>query len=152
MTNDDPRFEYRVAGSHDETDMYEVIEQVAPEIPVLLDTEGRQKAMRGIIVECHKSGKSWVAVDTNGKVVGCVLARPDFHEDGALSLRYIGVSKDSRRHGISTALIEKLKTQGVPLTASVLRTNKSNMAARLAKNGFAEEGTTDAETKFRWAP
>ena len=152
MTNDDPTFEYRVASSHDETDMYEVIEEVAPEIPVLLDTEGRQNAMRGIIVECHRSGKSWVAVDANGKVVGCVLARSDFHEDGALSLRYIGVSKDSRRHGISAALIEKLKTEGLPLTASVLRANKSSMATRLAENGFTEEGTNDTETKFRWNP
>jgi hypothetical protein len=66
---------------------------------VLLDIPDRQDAMRGIIVECHKSGESWVAVDADGAVVGFVLAGPDFHDQKAISLRYIGVSGNSRRRG-----------------------------------------------------
>ena len=51
-----------------------------------------------------------------------VLAKPDIHEQGAISLRYVGVSKDFRQQGIFAALMEKLKANGVPLTASVLQT------------------------------
>jgi hypothetical protein len=90
---------------------------------VLLDTPERQDAIRGIIVECRKSGKSWVAVDAGGRVVGFVLARADFHEEQAISSRY-GVSGNSRRRGIFATLMEKLKANGVPLTASVLHNNR----------------------------
>jgi hypothetical protein len=100
MTKTSDTVDYRVASRDYETDIFAVLEEVAPEIPVLLDTPARQDAIRGIIVECRKSGKSWVAVDANGTVVGFALARPDLHEAGAISLRYVGVSGNSRRRGI----------------------------------------------------
>jgi N-acetylglutamate synthase-like GNAT family acetyltransferase len=145
-------FEYRVASRGDETDILAALEEVAPEIPVLIDTPQRQDAIKGIIVECHKSGQSFVAVDANSEVVGFVLARPDIHEQGAISLRYVGVSKNSRRHGIFATFIEKLKAKGVPLTASVLHDNRSAMADQLVKVGFTELEANAKETKFRWAP
>jgi N-acetylglutamate synthase-like GNAT family acetyltransferase len=148
---DHPVFEYRVANRNDETDILAVLEQVAAEIPVLLDTPERQDAIRGIIIECRKSGESWVAVDADGTVVGFVLARADIHEPQAISLRYIGVSGNSRRHGIFAALMEKMKAKGVPLTASVLHNNQSAMADRLVKIGFTKVGSDAKETKLRWA-
>jgi hypothetical protein len=72
MTQTSNAIKYRIATSNDETDMY-VMEEVAPEIPVSLDTEDNQIIMRGIITECRGSGKSWVAIDANGVLVGCVL-------------------------------------------------------------------------------
>ncbi len=78
--------DYRVATREDETDVWKVLEGGASEIPVPLDTPEMQAIMRGIIIECRESGKSLVATDENGKVVGFVLARPDFHERQALSL------------------------------------------------------------------
>jgi hypothetical protein len=144
--------DYRVAGREDETDILAVLEEVAPEIPVLLDTTDSQDAIRSIIVECRKSGKSWVAVDENSTVVGFVLAREDFHERGALSLRYIGVSADARRRGIFAALMENMKVTGVPLTASVLHDNRSAMADRLVEIGFTKVESGAKETKLRWAP
>jgi hypothetical protein len=117
---------------------------------VLLDTPERQDAIRGIIVECRKSGKSWVAVDENGSVVGFVLARGDLHESGAISLRYVGVSADSRRRGIFGTLVEKMKADGVPLTASVLHGNRSAMADRLVKSGFTKAGSDAKDAKLRW--
>ena len=97
-----------------------------------------------IIEDCCVSGKSWVALDTADTVVGFVLAKPDNLErikfkNGAVSVRYIGVSKASRGQGISGALMEKLKGKGVPLTASVLRNNKSDMVNRLSKIGFTKK-------------
>jgi N-acetylglutamate synthase-like GNAT family acetyltransferase len=150
MTQESNTIKYRLATHNDETDMYTVIEEVAPEIPVSLDTEDNQRNMRGIITECHMSGKSWVSVDANGEVVGCVLARPDFHERGAISVRYVGVKKTSRCQGIFATFIEKLKADGVPLTASVLVNNSSAMEYRFLKAGFIKMKSDDKETKFRW--
>jgi hypothetical protein len=123
MTKTSNALEYRVASGNDETDILAILEEVAPEIPVLLDTPERQDAIRGIIVECCKSGESWVAVDADGTVVGFVLAKPDvlerfYHKNNAVSLRYIGVNGDSRRRGIFAALMGGLKVKSVPLTAS----------------------------------
>lgn len=153
MTQDSNAIKYRIATSHDETDVYAVMHEVAPEIPVPLDTEDNQIIMHGIIRECHGSGKSWIAIDANdGEVVGCVLARPDIHEPGAISLRYVGVKKASRCQGIFATFIEKLKANDAPLTASVLVNNNSAMGYRFLKAGFAKAKSDDKETLFRWGP
>ena len=152
MNQNSNAIEYRVATSDDETDMYAVMDEVAPEIPVSLDTEDNQIIMRGIITECHGSGKSWVAIDANGEVVGCALAKQDIHEPNAISLRYVGVKKASRCQGIFATFIEKLKTNGAPLTASVLVNNSSAMGYRFLKAGFIKVKSDDKETLFRWGP
>lgn len=153
----DPADEYRVANSGDASGILTVLQEVAPEIPVLLDTPERQGIIRHIIAECCESGESWVAVDAEGAVIGFVLAKPDLlerfrHSNQAISLRYIGVNRNSRRRGIFAALMEKLKINGVPLTASVLHTNQSAMADRLVKLGFTKLESDDKEVRLRWAP
>lgn len=149
MTEIDNTIKYRAVGRNDETDILAVLEEVAPEIPMPLEN---QDAIKTIIIQCRESGKSWVAVEAKGRLVGFALAKPDLHQHGAISLRYIGVSKESRGFGLSTVLIEKLKTEGVPLTASVSHTNQSNMANRLVKDGFTKTGANSTETQFRWDP
>jgi hypothetical protein len=149
--------EYRVANRDDATGILAVLQEVAPEIPVLLDTPERLEIIRSIIAECCDSGESWVAVDAEGTVVGFVLAKPDRferfqHNNKALSLRYIGVNRISRQRGIFAALIGKLKAKGEPLTASVLHTNQSAMADRLVKIGFTKVGPDTKETQLRWSP
>jgi hypothetical protein len=130
-----------------------ILEEVAPEVPVSLDTPDQLERMRTIIIQCHKSGESWVAVDAAGAVVGVVLAKLDLREkDKAFSLPYIGVSESSRNHGIFTALMGKLKAKGVPLTASVLHGNKSAMVDRLVEVGFTKGQADAKETKLRWDP
>jgi hypothetical protein len=69
--------EYRLANNDDATDILAVLQEVAPEIPLSLDTPEGQEAIQAIIVECCDGGKSWVAADADGAVVGFVLARPD---------------------------------------------------------------------------
>jgi N-acetylglutamate synthase-like GNAT family acetyltransferase len=152
MTEAANTIDYRVATRDDETDILAVLEEVAPEIPVSLDALDPHDPIRGIIVECRKSGKSWVAVNAHGKVVGVGLARADFHENQAISLRYVGVSGEARRRGIFATLMEKLKSNGVPLTASVLHNNRSGMADRFVKIGFTKVASDAKETKMRWAP
>jgi hypothetical protein len=149
--------EYREANGDDADGILTVLKEVAPEIPLSLDTPERQEAMQAIVAECCASGESLVAVDGDGTVVGFVLAKPDrlerfFHKNQALSLRYIGVNKVWRRHGIFAGLIEKSMAKGVPLTASVLHTNQSAMADRLVKVGYEKVESDAKETRLRWAP
>ncbi len=143
--------DYRVATFDDETDVLAVLEEVAPEIPVLLDTQDKKDGIITVIVQCRRSGKSWVAVSDDGKVVGFALAQQYFHE-GPIALPYIGVSTHARRRGIFATFMEKLKANGVPLTASVLHSNRSAMADRLAKIGFTIVGSDEKETKLQWDP
>lgn len=149
---DDSNVDYRIAVRDDETDILALLEEVAPEIPVSLDGPQRQQAIQEIIIRCRESGKSWVALDADGKVVGFALVYPDVHEPPAISLRYIGVSKDSRQRGIFGVFMGKLKANGAPLTATVLNDNQSGMADRLAKIGFTETETLSNQAKFRWDP
>jgi len=144
---------YRIAGRDDETDILAVLEEVAPEIPVRLDGAERQEKIRTEITQCHQTGKSWVAVDTARKIVGFVLARPDTHEGkAAIYIPYIGVSADSRRRGICHTLVDKLKTNGVPLIANVLHDNRAGMENILAKNGFTKIDYNAKQKKFLWSP
>jgi acetyltransferase (GNAT) family protein len=149
--------EYRVANGDDAVGIFTVLQEVAPEIPVSLDTPERQEAMQAVVAECCASGESLVAVDADGTVVGFVLAKPDrlerfLYKNQALSLRYIGVNKAWRQRGIFGGLMEKSMAKGVPLTASVLHNNQSAMADRLVKDGYEKVESDAKETRLRWTP
>jgi hypothetical protein len=84
--------DYRRAVLDDEPDILAILEEVAPEIPVPLDGPEGQTKIQIIIRERCQSGKSWVAVDADHKVVGFVLARPDAYEGkAAIYIDYVGV-------------------------------------------------------------
>jgi ribosomal protein S18 acetylase RimI-like enzyme len=151
MAQTSDTIDYRVATFDDETDIFAVLQEVAPEIPVLLDTQDKKDKIITVIVQCRTSGKSWVAVSDDGKVVGFALAQQYFHDE-PIALLYIGVSAHARRRGIFATLMEKLKADGVRLTASVLHGNRSAMADRLAKIGFMVVGCDEKETKLQWDP
>jgi hypothetical protein len=72
--------EYRVANSDDAIGILTILQEVAPEIPLSLDTPERRGIMQSIIEECCASGESLVAVDADGTVVDFVLAKPDQFE------------------------------------------------------------------------
>lgn len=153
MNKTSNEIEYRVANGDDETDILAVLEEVAAEIPVRLDGEERQQKIRTEIRQCHQTKKSLVAVDTDGKIVGFALARPDAHEGkAAIYLPYVGVSAASRRSGIFSTLVEKLKANGVPLIANVLHDNGSGMADILLRSGFTNIDWNAKQTKFLWSP
>ncbi len=145
--------EYRVANGNDETDILAVLGEVTAEIPVRLDGEERQQKIRTEIRQCHQTKRSLVAVDADGKVVGFVLARPDAHEGkAAIYLPYVGVRTASRRRGIFSTLVEKLKANGVPLIANVLHDNGSGMGDILVRSGFTKVDWNAKQTKFLWSP
>jgi N-acetylglutamate synthase-like GNAT family acetyltransferase len=152
---EDDTFEYRVANEDDATGIFAVLQEVAPEIPVTLDTPERQEIMQGIIAECCDSGESWVAIGADGTVVGFVLAKPDrlerfLHKNEALSLPYVGVTAIRRQHGIFGTLMEKLMAKAAPPTATVLHGNHSGMADRFAKIGFTKMESDAKQVKLKW--
>ena len=51
-----------------------------------------------------------------------------------------------------SALLEDLKAKGVPLTTSVLHTNRSAMSDRLVSIGFTKVEADTKETRLRWDP
>jgi ribosomal protein S18 acetylase RimI-like enzyme len=146
----DRAFQYRGAIQSDAAGVGEVIEEVAPEIPVSVDTDDQKGRMTAVIVQCCRSGKSWVATDDKGKIVGVALVSGHRYTDGTLHLYYVGVLKDERGCGVFTALMEKLMDVGAPITAAVRHDNQSSMVDRLENLGFTKTATKDDETEFKW--
>ena len=148
----------RVAAPGDAAAIFGVLAEVAPEIPLLMDTSERRKGISGIIDKCIATGESCVATDGGGVVAGFILVEPDkmerFHHDNrALHLRYAGVSNAYRRRGIFRALIQQVIKRGVPLTATVKAANQCQMAALLQRVGFQRwSGDPQIEEHFRWQP
>ena len=72
----------------------------------------------------------------------------------ALYLPYVGVSKEWQKRGVLTSLLANLKSNGEPLTVSVLNGNRSNMIANLEKADFAKDSsrTDPKQTYLRWNP
>lgn len=143
---------YRVATLGDADGILTILAEVAPEIPVSLATADEQRLITTVTGECINTEKSRVAVDAGGAIVGVVLARRLPHKGTGLFLEYIGVSKSSRNRRIFIALMDRLKSKDVPLNATVLSGNQSNMLDRLLKIGFTKVQTDDSETKLRWEP
>jgi ribosomal protein S18 acetylase RimI-like enzyme len=151
-------FTCRVADENDKSGIWEILFEVAPDIPARVEKPEEQESLKNYISEWVDVGSSWVAVDSDGLVIGFVLSKPDNgvrlnEKNNALNLPYIGVSKKWQKRGVLTSLLEKLKAQGEPLTVSVLNANKSNMIANLEKADFAKESRQDPkQTYLRWNP
>ena len=74
-TSKEEAFTYRAATANDATDILAILEEVAPEVPVLLDTPERIDAIKTVIIQSYQSGESWVACDAAGAIVGFALAK-----------------------------------------------------------------------------
>jgi hypothetical protein len=152
------RMNLRIAKADDALGIFAVLAEVAPEIPLLLDTNERQEAVATMISSWIALGESWVAMGDNGRVIGFILVEPDrlerFHNNNlALHLCYAGVAKGERKAGVFRAMIEQLTSRKVSLTASVKAANQSDMAARLTQMGFQRSSTISGdEDNFRWQP
>src|ERR1700733_7370895 len=148
---------YRRATKNDAALIFSVLEEVAGEIPVLLDNPERKNLVFAHVQTCCDSGESWMALTTNDRVVGFLLAEPDaqerfFQANQALHLPFGGVSRNHRGQHIFSTLAEKIMAKGVPLTGTVKRANKSGMAGRLLKLGFAIVSSGEDEDRLRWQP
>jgi hypothetical protein len=147
-------FKIRAATIDDGADILALMHKVAPEIPVNLDGDEEQKKIEIVIFERSASGRSLVAVDSNGAVIGFVVARLDFDDEGggATFLDYVGVSKKLRGQGVFTNMMTQLKARRAPLIAVVLNGNQANMADRLVGAGYVQVEANSKQAKYRWAP
>jgi hypothetical protein len=89
-------YRYRLATIDDAPEVFDLLEKVAPEIPLLLDTSERQMAIFEQIHRCIGFCKVWIALDRDKQIVGFLLAEPDraWRPGGvnlALELPYGGV-------------------------------------------------------------
>jgi len=148
--------EYRLTVSTDVDGILAVLEEVAPDIPVHLTPKARE-IIRSRIGQCCSTEQSCVAVDHAGRVVGFLLGEPDkkerlHHDNQALHLPYSGVTKTWRMQGVFHKLMEQVMSRKVALTATVKRSNRGGMAARLMKIGFAKISSNGQDDQFRWQP
>jgi hypothetical protein len=126
-------YRYRLATTDDASAIFAVLQEVAPEIPVRLDTLERKDLLFNRIQEGIGSGNVWIALDRDNQVVGFLLAEEPRE---ALELTYGGVRTSHRGHHIFPTLVKKMMAKGVPLTATVMHSNESNMVNRLLKLDF----------------
>ncbi len=143
----------RVAARGDAAGIFTVLAEVAPEIPLLMDTSERRESVSRIIDKCISTGESWVTTDGGGVVAGFILVEPDEMErfqrnNAALHLAYAGVVKTQRKHGIFRALLQCVMNRGVPLTATVKFANQSAMAERLSRIGFRQTSVDSSREEY----
>jgi hypothetical protein len=134
------------------------LNDIAPEIPVLLDTAERRQEVRAIVEACCTHGPSWVSLDERGNIVGFLLGTKITvevwqMEFSGLALVYGGVTIAQRGCGRFTDLLAQAKRLGLPLRAVVKRTNKGNMVERLTRERFASASSLRPdEHTFVWTP
>ena len=101
---------YRHAELGEAADILALLLEVAPGLPVSVDTLEQEEALYALIRNCARSGESWVAIDETGRIVGFLLAEPyqarrHYGEHEILELYYGGVVKAHRRRGIFTRIV-----------------------------------------------
>jgi GNAT superfamily N-acetyltransferase len=150
-------FAYRVATVADAADIFAVLQVLAAEIPVLLDTLEREEAMYARVRNWARSGESWVAVDGEDRIVAFVLAELNqvgrfWGEHEVIDLHYAGVAQGHRNQGIFGALMRQILGRMVPVTVTVSAANRSPIVRRLERLGFRRAGPGVGEQQFRWKP
>ena len=152
-----PEIACRQARLDDAAEIHALLLSLAPEIPLLVDTLEREEALYALIRNCARSGESWVAVDGADRIIGFALAEPNqlarhYAEHETLELRYAGVAAAHRNQGIFGRLIAPILDRMVPVTAMVAAQNRSGIAARLQRLGFAPLDTAGGGQRLRWEP
>jgi hypothetical protein len=151
---------YEIATAEMAAEVFTLLEEVAPEIPVRLDTAEHQRAMRCTVEESCSNGASLVAIE-GARLVGFLLVAPDEYRNfqdregrSWFNVSYGGVTKNRRGDGIFPGLMASIMARRVPLSAEVKHANQSGMAERLEKLGFHKDSPSpkDDGDEFIWEP
>jgi hypothetical protein len=150
-------YRYRLATRADASPIFDVLEEVAPEIPVRLDTPEQKELLFERVQTTCASREVWIALDRYKQIVGFLMSEPDkkersFRDNQALELSYGGVKKSHRGNDIFPDLVAKMKAKGVPLTATVLKKNESDMVNRLLELDFSKVDSRYDRDFLRWQP
>jgi amino-acid N-acetyltransferase len=109
-----------------------------------------QKTIQKLIQQAHinPTGLAWerflVAVDQNGKVIGCGQIKP--HSDGSRELASIAVIPEYRHQGIASALIEQLLAKS---TEELYLMCRSSLGPFYEKFGFQSIEGNDLPPYFK---
>jgi hypothetical protein len=144
-----PTYRYRLATIDDATVAFNLLGEVAPEIPFPDFAKQKDLLDERVKIAC-KACNVWIALDRDDRIVGFLMAEP--LGDG-LDLSYGGVTKIYRGKGIFSDLVAKMKEREVLLRASVVLANKK-MPAYLRELGFEPDVPmpTNNENMFLWKP
>ena len=116
-----------------------MLEEVAPEIPVYLDTPEQKELFFERVQTTCASREVWIALDRDKQIVGFLVAEPDKKER-------------SFRDNQALELVAKMKAKGVPLTATVLKQNKLDMVNGLLELDLSKVDSRDDRDFLRWQP
>ncbi len=115
-------FSSRVACSDDETKIWDVLVEVAPDIPARVEDPKDQENLKTLISKWVHNSNSWIALNSNSLVIGFILTEPAMairlqEKNKALYMPYIGVSKKWQGRGVFPQLLNELKSQGEPFNS-----------------------------------
>ena len=147
----------RQAALGDATDILALLIELAPEIPLRIDTLEREEALYALIRTCARSGESWVACDAAGRIVGVALAERaergrHYAEHEVLELRVAGAAASRRHAGVVERLVNRVLARLVPVVATVSPHNRSDLADGLERLGFRPAAAPGGERLYRWEP
>lgn len=150
---------HRAASLEDLRDIWGLLRQVAPDIPMDLGSEAAQENILTEIMACCTSGLSPVAVGKDKAIIGALLARRDdfewgFKNSDAIHVSYAAIAPSHRDQGVFATLVSEIQGRNVPVFASVKSGDQFGLADELKKLGFEHECTAASGwgELYKWQP
>jgi hypothetical protein len=149
----------RTAELTDLKNIWNLLREVAAEVPFDLADEKAQQSVLSELVRCCTSGVSLVAVGPDKAIVGAVMARPDDLEWGMANhnvphIIYAAVAPSAKGNGVLKGLVSGVQEGKHPIYASVKNGEQLGLATQLKELGFALECTAANGwgDLYRWQP
>lgn len=149
----------RTAELTDLKDIWNLMREVAAEVPFDLADEKAQQSVLSELVRCCTSGISRVAVGPGKAIVGAVMARRDDLEWGIRNadvphIIYVAVAPSAKGNGVLKGLVTGVQDGKLPVYASVKNGEQIGLADQLKELGFALECTAANGwgDLYRWQP
>jgi hypothetical protein len=149
----------RTAELTDLKNIWNLMREVAAEVPFDLADEKAQQSVLSELVRCCTSGISLVAVGPDKAIVGAVMARRDDLEWGIANANvphiiYAAVAPAAKGNGVLKGLVTGVQGGKVPVYASVANGEQVGLADQLKELGFAHECTAANGwgDLYRWQP
>ena len=134
----------RAAALSDLKDIWNLMRQVAVDIPFNVESEPEQQSVLTELMACCTSGLSPVAIGDDKAIIGALLVRRDdfdwgFRNGDTVHVSYAAVAPSHRDQDVLRALIAGVQERKVPIFVSVKSGNQFGLADKLKELGFAHE-------------
>ena len=149
----------RTAELTDLKNIWNLIREVAAEVPFDLADDKAQQSVLSELVRCCTSGISLIEVGPDKTIVGAVMARRDDLEWGIANANvahiiYAAVAPSAKGNGVLKGLVTGVQGGKVPVYASVKSGETLGLADQLKELGFAHDMTSvnGWGDLYRWEP